>query len=351
MGKYTTFIDEAGNTGDDLINHQQPFFVMAALMVPVEYEQELTTFLSNEFNIAKEKEEAEIKGAKWCKGGKKKQNAIKNIISHINDIGCQVFVTVVEKHYMIAGNLIQTFFDGEDNYTHCNLWINDKELAIACANRIIDGLSTSDLDELGTLYSNPSHENYLSIIEKLRLIFKQPLEQIMLDESEKYVDEIVDLNRPHSVDNLFNDNIINTPNLTVFNAICEKIAGYCKSNNCQTDTVFDNCLLCNDTFKKWIEQCQRRTSDFKLGAWDAILYSWKDRILQFQVEDSKNKTLLQISDIIALSISHSLIAWQKNDMRDFDKYILSYTKDLLTNDNLWSVMSNKTNREVFSGQN
>ena len=36
MKQYITYIDEAGNTGDNLLDLQQPLFVLAAVSVPVD---------------------------------------------------------------------------------------------------------------------------------------------------------------------------------------------------------------------------------------------------------------------------------------------------------------------------
>ena len=36
MKHYKTYIDEAGNTGDNLLDLQQPLFVLAAVSIPVD---------------------------------------------------------------------------------------------------------------------------------------------------------------------------------------------------------------------------------------------------------------------------------------------------------------------------
>lgn len=344
--KYVTFLDEAGNTGKDLTNDTQPFFVMSAIMIPEDKVNEFTSFLVNEFNRVKEKEETEIKGVKWCKAGAKKQGAIKNLIGKVDEGGGHAFVIVLEKHYMIAGRLVQTFFDGEENCTHCNLWNNDKGLAVYCANKILGSFTYQEMDEIGILFSKPTESNFIEIIKRLKNKLTGPIEQWMLDESLKYVGEIAETNVPS--DGLIGNNVEDSPNITVFNAICEFVAKYCKDNNCQTDIIFDNCLLCNNSFKNWIENGQSRADDLEIKSWNATLYKWNDRIMSFTSEDSKDNKLLQIADVLSSSINHALITMQNGKTQSFDSYIISYMNNLLNKDRLWSVMSNNMNKQVFN---
>lgn len=337
--KYVTYIDEAGNTGDDIVTRSQPFFVMSTIMIPSSEVTSISDVLKHEFQQAKEKEETEIKGASWCKVGKK-QNAIRNIIKAVQSHHGKIIVVILEKRFMIAGKLIQTFFDGEDNYTHCNLWNNDKQIAVYSANKVYSEFDDSTIENIGKLLNEPSEENFKIIICKLKQIFKEPLEEIMLNASEKYADEISKNYEPDGV--MFNKSVEHSPTLTVFSAIFEMIAKQCKIDQSKTDLVFDNCILCNGAFAKWVEQGKSRRGDLPLPSWDAIIYSWKNRIDNFIHADSKQENLLQIADIVSSSINHAIISAMKGKLSEFDSEVIDFARQLLEEDHLWYVMSNKT---------
>ncbi len=108
MKQFTTYIDEAGNTGDNLIDHQQPFYVMAAVSVPDDKKTVMELILHEKFESVREIEEKEIKGTKWVKATNK-QPALKNIIYDLLDNGGDIHIAIVEKRFMIAGMAVNTF--------------------------------------------------------------------------------------------------------------------------------------------------------------------------------------------------------------------------------------------------
>ena len=63
--RYKTYIDESGNTGPNLIDKDQKYFTFGAVSVPFEKEPALKLFILEQFSSVKEKEETEIKAAKW----------------------------------------------------------------------------------------------------------------------------------------------------------------------------------------------------------------------------------------------------------------------------------------------
>ena len=344
--KYVTYIDEAGNTGEDIVNKSQPFFVMSAIMLPSSEITSILDILKHGFQQAKEKEETEIKGAHWCKGGKKKQNAIRNIIKAVQEHNGKIIATALEKRYMIAGKLIQTFFDGVDNHTQCDLWIYDKKIALYSANKIYNELDDPTIENIGKLLNAPSEENFKKIIHKLKQIFKEPLEEMMLDASEKFAGEIAELYKPDG--SMFNKSVEHSPNLTVFNTICEMIASQCNREQSNTDLVFDNCNLCNGSFAKWVELGKSRKRDLTLPSWNAKIYSWKNRIDNYVHADSKKDNLLQIADIVSSCINHALISYMNGKSSKFDDEIITFACQLIQKGFLWYAMSNTSLKRVFN---
>lgn len=73
MKQYITYIDEAGNTGDNLLDLHQPLFVLASVSVPADKLAQAKQIRDAHFLAVKEKEETEIKATKWYKAPKKQQ--------------------------------------------------------------------------------------------------------------------------------------------------------------------------------------------------------------------------------------------------------------------------------------
>ena len=57
MKRYKTYIDEAGNTGDNLLDLKQPLFVLGAVSIPMEKHTQAKLVREAHFLAVKEKEE------------------------------------------------------------------------------------------------------------------------------------------------------------------------------------------------------------------------------------------------------------------------------------------------------
>ena len=69
--EYETYIDESGNTGNDLMNNSQKFFCLSAVSIPLSQAESLEKYIQREFESVKEKGEKEIKATRWIKNDKK----------------------------------------------------------------------------------------------------------------------------------------------------------------------------------------------------------------------------------------------------------------------------------------
>lgn len=55
MQNYKTYIDESGNTGDNLTDKNQKYFVLAGVSVPISMEESLKNMIRDFFLSVKEK--------------------------------------------------------------------------------------------------------------------------------------------------------------------------------------------------------------------------------------------------------------------------------------------------------
>ena len=69
--QYNTYIDESGNTGNHLANQDPKFFTIAAVSIPQDEEEQISSFIRNKFDMIKEIGETEIKATRWVRTPKR----------------------------------------------------------------------------------------------------------------------------------------------------------------------------------------------------------------------------------------------------------------------------------------
>ena len=68
---YNTYIDESGNTGNNLVDSTQKYFALAAVSIPQTKEASILSYIQVKFDSVKEIGETEIKAARWIRVSKK----------------------------------------------------------------------------------------------------------------------------------------------------------------------------------------------------------------------------------------------------------------------------------------
>ena len=339
MKQYTTYIDEAGNTGDNLLDLQQPLFVLGAVSVPVEMRARAEEVREAQFLAVKEKEETEIKATKWYKAAKK-QAAMKVLLEELKQIGAQYHVVVVEKRFMIAGCAVNTFFDYANVGSDDMSFVNDGEKRKAVADHYEQHLTDEELTIVGEALREPTREAYLSAIEVLR---RNALEQSswdILDCAARNVDELLDEETIPT--GTFNESVFHAPNLTAFSTLGNLIAEMCIEEQAETHLIFDDCTLCNEAFPKLFDIFKNMERDIQIPGLPPI-YTWKDRIMSVQKGNSKAKPLLQAADVLATSTDKVLQKCLKDDMafNGYEKSVLMLLGETFGENHFWVVTSQK----------
>jgi hypothetical protein len=120
----TIYFDESGNTGPDLLNRDQPIYILCSTDMK---ENDAENALANYFDITKELHFKKLKQSK-----KNKESILKFFSERINDLEKYCKVTAYHKEYMIACKMLdylvepQLYEDGIDYY--------DEGMNIAHAN-------------------------------------------------------------------------------------------------------------------------------------------------------------------------------------------------------------------------
>jgi len=346
MMQYKTYIDEAGNTGDNLLDLHQPLFVLAAVTLPVSELMRAEQIWQVHFQAVKEKEEMEIKATNWYKAPKKLQ-AMTLLLQELQNIGAQLHLVVVEKRFMIAGWAVDTFFDyanvgSEDMSFVCD--INKKR---STADHYEQNCSDDELYIVGKALRRPNREDYLRAIDILRQKAPEQSCVDILNCAERNVDEL--LAEETSPSKMFSNHVMHTPNLTSFHVLGNMIAGMCKDEDAQTSFVFDDCSLCNNAFRELYKLDSNIKRDFSIPS-ISDHFTWKDRIMSFDTADSKAVHLLQAADVFATCSDKLLqkIVGGGTTFSPFENSILMQLGFIFRENHLWIVASQKLKQRFIN---
>lgn len=339
MKRYVTYIDEAGNTGDNLLDLQQPMFVLAAVSVPIERMKEAEKLRLTHFLAVKEKEETEIKATKWYKAPKKQQ-AMTLLLQEMQTIGAQYHLVVVEKRFMIAGWAVNTFFDYANVGSDDMSFVNDGDKRKAVADYYEQHCTDEEMMIVGDALRHPSREAYLQAID---VLLHHAPDQSCIDIltcAVKNVDDLLAVETKS--DDMFNGSVFHAPNLTALAALGNMIAFMCKEENAQTSFVYDDCSLCNSAYHELYKIYSRIEKDFSVPTMPDH-YTWKDRVLGLSTAKSQEQPLLQIADILATCTDKMMQKVGKGvvDFSAFERSLLMLLGLTFGENHLWMVASRK----------
>jgi len=157
--KHLVYCDESGNTGGNYIDKEQPFFVMAGLMLP--QTQEHNTACIEDCAKAL-KVNGELKGNKLLGSGKSEKQVLK-LMNNLIRFCLPTFI-IAEKRYCIACKIVETALDNEYNsaVTQDFSWNNVMKKEYA---EVIYGLSDNPLEKFAEAYD---HKNKDLMIDAFR---------------------------------------------------------------------------------------------------------------------------------------------------------------------------------------
>lgn len=339
MKRYKTYIDEAGNTGDNLLDLKQPLFVLGAVSIPMEKHTQAELVREAHFLAVKEKEETEIKATKWYKAPKKRE-AIKLMLDELEKLGAEYHIVVVEKRFMISGWAVNTFFDyynvGSDDMS----FVNDAEKRKFVADHYEQNCPDEDLTVIGKALREPTRESYQSAIDALRRNAPEQSSKEILDCAERNVDRLLEVETEPN--EMFAENVFHSPNLTGFATLGNLVAKMCLDEQGETALIFDDCNLCNEAFPKLFDIFKNVEEDIQIPGLP-LIYTWKNRILSVQKGLSHAQPLLQAADVLATSTDKVLQKCREDNMNfnDYECGILMLLAILYGEGNLWMVSSQK----------
>lgn len=259
MQNYKTYIDESGNTGDNLTDKNQKYFVLAGVSIPNSMEESLKNTIRDFFLSVKEKEETEIKATKWVKTVKK--NAVLEKISQeMVAVRCDFSVVVIGKRYMVTSIIVDDFLDGAYNDIQDYTWCNNREEKIKASQYFYEILDDEDIELIAKSFTAPTLEGMRMALNKIICKTKDARYLTMLQgcHVEELYEDNLDLLKDTSE---MSRGAVRSPNYVAFSALGTLVANHCKSKAYGTEMVFDSCLLCNDAYRYVVELFQGMRSN------------------------------------------------------------------------------------------
>lgn len=344
---YKTYVDEAGNTGDDLTVKEQPYFVMAAVTLDDNKQQEVRNTIEEEFNKYKEKEEIEIKGRSWCKA-KNKQYALKNILNKIKESGGDIVLCILEKRYMIAAQIVQYFFDPEYNDIKDDRWISsNQKIRVETTNYYYEKLDDKVMDIIAKAYRQPTSIAFQKILQIVKSVTDKPEYMKMLNGAQEHInDEVQDeCEILEEYKENYAQGIFTSSNYTSFHTTMNYIARNCKEGNYATTVIFDDANQCNKAFKDLLSYFTNSENVME----EYEIYSWRNRIDNISIEKAENNNLLQAADIVSSSVLQLILKLVKGNIKSnsFDQYILGLLCEINNNSNIHYVVSNTSAKKIY----
>lgn len=336
----TTYIDESGNTGGDIWHTDQPYFVIVGVTIPNEKCKLLSNFITNEYLIYKTNTEKELKAITWVKNVNKRFS-LQHIVDKIGEYHSGIAAVIVEKRFMEAAIIVETFFDGAYNDNEDFSWCYDRDLRKETSDYYYNRMSDEDLSFISqTIVNGGDLDAYQKSLNLVISVTDNERYRIMLEGSKSHLQEICELDREISS---FGDNlrrrVLRSPNYTGFYTICNILVKQCSINGCTSDIIFDSASMCNREFESLYNYFQTIKEDCVIPELLEI-YSWKNRLTSFKIENSKQNSCLIAADILATSIFNMLTKLKDGEeLYSYDAYILGLLFVWLQNGDLVPVAS------------
>ena len=213
------------------------------------------------------------------------------------------------------------------------------------AQYFYDILDDGDIELISGAFTHPELEKYKKAFDVVfakthDLEYKRMLAGHHLEELYKDDYKAIMLNTEA------NPSVVRSANYTTFTALGMRVANVCKRKNYRTNIIFDNCLLCNEAFKKLYERFNVMGNNETLELWAGII-SWKSRVESFSVANSKSSFLLQTADVLATSVMKTLEKiFSDENLKEYDEFVKILIKEMLEDDKFYFVMSDRNVRKL-----
>lgn len=337
-----TFIDEAGNTGSDLKQSNQPFFILSAITLLEEKTDEVITELKSQFSQNKEKEEVEIKAVNWAKSAKKAK-ALQNIIEKFLFSDGHIAIVIIEKRYMISAMIVDCYFDPEYNDIKDFKWINDSSEKNKAVNYFYTHLTDPIVYKLWDSIKMLDKEMLECILDIIIEAIDNNEYIALLNGARNHINELVnslDL-EDYAKKYEFNNSAIRSPNYTALLPLMNCVITHCRALKRDTSIVYDSAVEFNQSYQHLYNIFTQISIDIPTP--NGPILTWKENVKELAFSNSKTDEGLQIADIISSSVNQLMMkALNKKPITDYDLFNIALILALeKTYKSVWYVVSTK----------
>jgi hypothetical protein len=227
---------------------------------------------------------------------------------------CYIFLTSLEKKFMIAGKAVEDLFDPLYNNKTTDKWTHPIQIKKDIADHFFNHLSAETMRIMGEAFQIGEYSkiliSYNSIKEELKVIpFQIPLLEL-LEGVEENLEEL-------SKDKLnseigFRDDsgarpgVLNSPNYTTFFGLLNTLEGFFRqslfSEN-EITLIFDSAAQYDKAFSYIFETIAKSgPSKLFLNERTTLYFGFK-KIKKFDVANSASNVFLQLADLVASTIN------------------------------------------------
>lgn len=330
MGSFKFYCDEAGNTGSNFIDDDQPILVIGGWIVPgtmVELASDLLKYVLSELKPSS----GELHANQLLRRsyGGKLIAALTYDLSH--KLGCIPICLIAEKRYVLATHIIDIFLAPESNPYLPDSFDFDFEARNKIAD-VLDTLPDDTLAEFAAAFKSLDRYQLIhslsNIVAALRLRGKTALAKLMMA-SMKHIDIIVEENTAGRA--FYPSGTMTTPNFSAFISLFSQVEHLGRLGGFEdVEFVFDESRQYNEAFKKIFKihkDAEPYSIDFPNGN---VMPFGFEALKEFRVAKSEDEVLLQASDLLVSSIyKYSL---DLHTGKDSSPEIVEIARSLFTED-------------------
>lgn len=334
MENWTYYIDESGNTGTNWLDEKQPFFIYGGwLLNDAQYDM-CTKYIKSLFIGKQTKELKAVNFFKYDKDFRKYANIFLKLINEYHAI--PIFA-IVEKRFMIAAKIVETFYDPAYNPNVNNFFTFPGQWKVDLAEKI---LKYSDVIE--AFADIISYKNNTTI--QMKNVSNLLIDNLERDGQKNYALLLKDL-KYCNFDEMVNEFDEMTQNgarkkwisLTPTSLIelLKNVELYARVKNYEISVVHDELSNYGEMFQ-WISDIHLKQYKGEPEIFDnRVMLVGYPHIKDIKQRKSNNDIMIQMADLLCGFI-HSTIGYQYNETYNCSKYTSSIWEYLVFLHDKWT---------------
>jgi hypothetical protein len=342
-----TYLDESGNTGKNLLDANQPFFTLGAVLIDDSNLSEVENRFSS-IPVNLRDEQGEIKGNNIVYYDE--VLALELVAEFLPQCANMFFFSVLEKKFMIAAQIVDNYFDYVYNDQTDVTWTYKNSKKIDLANFFYDKLSIETLTN--------AHNAFLSkSIQQINFSFNQITNEIkevkndfdvasLMNGAEKHLQPLTDnltaVNKKHTLARGVPKNTLSTPNVTTYFELIGRIEIYLAEKELPSILIFDNSEQYNIIFKELLDKMIKAPRKKIAISESEFLQFGFTHLIEYRIEESNLSVGLQFADILSSTVNHvftKILLKKDEDLTQEDILLTSFVYLFSTNSpsGYWTV--------------